>query len=129
MLIVKIVLHYADFVKDIILLTLIWKHTLGGSTRTFLEDILEFPVVVFLIICTSIFTTELLSVHTLVTSSIYEGYENYKKVGSMLLFPFIPAIVRYHEFKLQLQLLHILSKAKRNKSKTNSEFKICTKSI
>jgi hypothetical protein len=48
MLILKIVLHYADFVKDFVLLWQIWKSMMGSSTRMLLEDISEFPVIVFL---------------------------------------------------------------------------------
>jgi hypothetical protein len=106
----KIVLHYADIVKDIVLLVQIWKHMMGNSARTFLDGISEFPVVVFLVIFTSIVITELCSILTLIMSSTFEGYGKCKKWCSILLFPLIPASVHYQEFKLELEHVHMLSK-------------------
>jgi hypothetical protein len=97
MCIVKIVLHYSDVVKDIILLSLIYKHMLGNSARIFLEDISKFPVQVFLLILTSIVTTELCSIHTLIITTTFQGQVKYKKVLSIMIIPLIPAIVLYQE--------------------------------
>jgi hypothetical protein len=96
-LIIQIVLHYADFVKDAILLRQIYKLMLGNSARTFLEDISEFPVIVFLVMFTSMLTTEVLSIHTFIYNATFKRYGKTKKVLSMALFPLIPSIVFYQE--------------------------------
>jgi hypothetical protein len=97
-LIIQIVLHYADFVKDAILLRQIYKLMLGNSARTFLEDISEFPVIVFLVMFTSMLTTEVLSIHTFIYNATFKRYGKTKKVLSMALFPLIPSIVFYQEW-------------------------------
>jgi uncharacterized membrane protein YecN with MAPEG domain len=121
--IVKIILHYADCVKDIILLRQIWKHMMGNSAKTFLEDITEFPVIVFLVLITSIVITELCSILTLIMSSTFEGYGKCKKWVSILSFPMISACVHYQEFKLELEQVEKLSKVKCTVNGIHSDFK------
>jgi hypothetical protein len=125
--IVKIVLHYADIVKDIVLLWEIWKHMMGYSARTFLEHIYEFPGVVFLVILTSIVITELCSIQILIKSTTFECYGKFKKWCLILLFPLIPASVYYQEFKLELEQVHMLSKVKCTKNNIYSHFKLYKK--
>jgi hypothetical protein len=122
--IVKIILHYADSVKDIVLLRQIWKHMLGNSARTFLEDISEFPVIVFLVILNSIVITELCSILTLIMSSTFKAFGKCKKWRLILLFPLIPAVVYYEEFKLKLEQVDVLSKVKCTKNKLYSHLEI-----
>jgi hypothetical protein len=127
--IVRIVLHYADFVKDIVLLRKIWTNMLANSTRTFLEDISEFPAAVFCIILISIVITELLTIYTFITSSTFKGYDKSKKGCSLLLFPLIPSIVLHQTFKLELKQMFMLSKVNPTNYNINYHYKTCKKDI
>jgi hypothetical protein len=121
---IRIVLHYADLIKDVVLIRQIWKHIIGSSIRTFLDFISEFPEVVFMVMMTSIVTTELSSILTLISSATYGRFSNPKKTFTMLVFPLIPSIVLYQQLKLELEQLYILSKVKSTKS-NNYHFITC----
>jgi hypothetical protein len=73
--------------------------------------------------------TESLSVQTLITRTTFNAFGKCKKICSMILFPFLPAVVLYQEFKLKIHLLQIFIKVKREKYNKSSDFITCKNNI
>jgi hypothetical protein len=106
----RILFHYADFVKDILLLIQIWKFMFGNSTNTLLRSMSEFPSVVFFIMLTSIAVTEMTFFASVINIIKVTSYSNSVKMLSIVITPFIPAVVNYMELKHEIEQLNMLSK-------------------
>jgi hypothetical protein len=70
----RVLLHYADLVKDIMLVSQIWKYYLGSNIMTLQQVKFEFPSVVLCIIIMSILSSEVLSAITWWNSEIYHRH-------------------------------------------------------
>jgi hypothetical protein len=103
----RVLLHYADFVKDIILLIQIWQLMLGNNVNLILLDALFFPSVIFWTIITSIVTCEISCGVALMNNKTFFNCSTTKKVFSILFILLMPAVVHYKEMKLQQEEMHI----------------------
>jgi hypothetical protein len=107
---VRVMFHYVDLVKDVILLIQIWQYMLGSNLKTFFAY--EFPAVTFVIILTSLAASEISLILILISSNVYAIYSIREKVLSVLLIIVMPAVTQYQEMILEMKKLNILVKTK-----------------
>jgi hypothetical protein len=116
MFVLKILVHYADTTKDILLLLKIWNFMLGGNGNALLERLNEFPIIVFWVILFTIVASEMLNFVSLLHNQKFQSSLEVKYVLSILLCPIMPVVIHYKEFRVKVKQLDALEKIKHDKN-------------
>jgi hypothetical protein len=106
----RVLLHYADLVKDILLISQIWKYYLGSNIMTLQQVMFGFPSVVLCIVFMSIVSSEVLSALTWWNSDLAGSHTINKRWLAMLFIPCMPAVIHYQEAKLSIKQLYSVKK-------------------
>jgi hypothetical protein len=110
----KVLVHYADTTKDILLLLKIWDYMIGGNVNALLERATEFPIIVFWVILSTIVASEMVNFVSLWQNYEFEAFKEVKFVLVLILAPFMPAVIHYKEFRIKIKQLDTLHKVKNN---------------
>jgi hypothetical protein len=106
----KVLVHYADIIKDFLLVFKIWNYMLGGNRDAFFEKMTTFPAVVLWILLASIVASEIMLLISLTNSEMFGNLNKIEKATSIFLCPFMPAVVHYKELKAKVKQLKALYK-------------------
>jgi hypothetical protein len=110
----RVLWHYSDIAKDIILISQLWKLMFDGRIEILIEKHSEFPAVVFLVVLTSIVASELSNLMSLTSHETFTSFSRVKQIFAVILVPFVPAVIHYQESKQEIEQLDAIHSIKKN---------------
>jgi hypothetical protein len=105
--------HYADIVKDVLLICHIWVLMFGGDSADLVNMDANFPVLAFWVILVSIVTSETTTCFTMMTNDQCFVLDGAKRIIFLLLLPLIPAITLVKDTKIELKQIKAFKKVNR----------------
>jgi hypothetical protein len=98
----RVLLHYSDIIKDIILLSQLFMLMFDSKMVTLFARHSKFPAIVLWVVLASIVASELSIVMSLTSYNTSTKISKEQNVFSVILAPFMPAVIHYQESKLKI---------------------------
>jgi hypothetical protein len=99
----KVMLHYADLIKDFFLVWQIWVMIFGSNRLALFDSNVDFPVTVFWVTIAAITCSELTNIVTLIHCDTFTHWSRGQKLISCIFVPLMPALVYYMELELKFK--------------------------